>query len=113
MAVYCLECKKCGHQYEIMSMMSEKDKNVKKAKCPECKSKKKTSLISNIQFMFSNPEGTDRYANSHDYRFRHQMDKPGGVRDQRKTAEKSSHVGPTPYREIDDISSGKNFGSVK
>jgi hypothetical protein len=41
------------------------------------------------------------------------MDKPGGVRDQRKAAERASRVGPEPYRKIDDISSGNHFGEVK
>lgn len=113
MATYPLECKKCGHQYDIFSLMCEKDENVKKAKCPECGSKSKTQLIGNCNFMFSNPEGSDRYNNSHDYRYKYSLDKPGGVRDQRKVAEEQSHMGASPYNNIDDISSGEHFGEVK
>jgi hypothetical protein len=41
------------------------------------------------------------------------MDRKGGIRDQRKVAEEKSHMGKAPYRNIDDISSGKHFGEVK
>lgn len=113
MPFYPLECKKCGHKYDIMSSMSEREQNVKKAKCPECKSKSKLQLIANCNFMFSNPVGTDRHNNSHDYRFHWEMDREGGVREQRQVAEESSHVGPSPYNDIDDVSSGDYFGEVE
>jgi hypothetical protein len=92
--------------------MAEVDQNVKKAKCPKCKSKSKTKLITAPSFAFANPVGTDLYNSSHDYRHNHNMDRKGGVRDQRKNAMEKSHVGPSPYRNIDDISSGKHFGPV-
>lgn len=93
--------------------MAEKEKNVKKGKCPSCKSKKKVEIVGCPGFNFGNPVGSDRWSNSHDYRFKHQMDKPGGVRDQRKMAEQKSHVGATPYRQINDLNNDKNWGEVK
>ena len=113
MPFYELECKKCGNCYEIMSLMADREKNVKKSKCPECKSRAKIQIISAGNFNFSNPEGTDKWNSSHDYRFRHNMDKSGGTRDQRKAAEVASHVGKAPYNKIDDVSGGKHFGKVK
>lgn len=113
MPIYVLECKKCQAEYEILSSFKEKEKNVKKAKCPECNSRSKVERLGLCGFNFTNPEGTDRYSNSHDYRYHHTVNKPGGVRDQRAQAEQKSHVGPTPYNSIDDISCGKYFGEVK
>lgn len=122
MPFYELECKKCGHEYDIMSTMSAREENIKKAKCPDCGSKSKMSLVSAANFAFSNPEGTDKFNNSHDYRFKHKMEKPGGVKEQRKMAEAVSKMGTDPYgdadvkkfgQKIDDITSGENFGEVK
>lgn len=122
MPFYELECKKCGHDYDIMSTMSAREENIKKAKCPDCGSKSKISLVSATNFAFSNPEGTDKFNNSHDYRFKHKMEKPGGVKEQRKMAEAVSKMGTDPYgdadikkfgQKIDDITSGDNFGEVK
>lgn len=109
---YDFECKKCGIEYDELVPYDETGK-YKTVKCPACKSKKKTKLVSCGGYAFSNPEGTDRWTNEstgHDYRFRHNLPK---VLDQRAKAEAASHVGPTPYRNIDDISSGKHFGEVK
>ena len=85
-------------------------------------SKSKVSLVSSTNFSFSNPEGTDKFNNSHDYRFKHKMEKPGGVKATRKIAEAVSKMGTDPYgdadvkkfgQQIDDITSGENFGEVK
>lgn len=116
MPTYGLKCDKCEFEYDIFCSMSKKDEETEVAKCPECGSKKKTSMIGACNFHFSNPVGTDRWTNGstgHDYRHNFNMDRPGGVRDQRKTAEQQSHVGPSPYNPIDDISSGEHFGEVK
>ena len=105
-----------------MCTMSKREKNIKEASCPECGSKSKNSLVSTTNFAFSNPEGTDKFNNSHDYRFKHKMEKPGGVKEQRKMAEAVSKMGTDPYGDsdvkkfgskIDDITSGENFGEVK
>jgi hypothetical protein len=46
----------------------------------------------------------------HDYRFKHNL--PSVIK-QRRDAELASKMGASPYRKIDDISSGKHFGDVK
>lgn len=113
---YEFECQKCQYVYDIWSLMAEKEQNVKKGKCPKCKSKKKAEIIGCPNFTFGNPVGTDRWnsdSSGHDYRFHHEMEKPGGVIEQRKNAEEKSHVGAKPYREINDLSKDKNWGEVK
>ena len=113
---YELKCKKCEEVYDVFSTMSDKEKSVKKIKCPKCNSISKEEVLGCPSVKFGNPVGTDRWhsdSKGHDYRHKYNMDRKGGVRDQRKMAEEKSHMGKTPYREIDDISSGKNFGEVK
>ena len=72
-------------------------------------SKSKNRLISNCSFQFANPEGTDLYRESHDYRFEHNKPK---VRAERAAAAAykgtSGKANPNPYRKIDDITSGKH-----
>ena len=109
---YEFRCKKCQSVYEEMSAYDPKGK-YPKIKCPECKSSRKEQLVGGCGYAFTNPIGTDRWTSDgqgHDYRF--EYNKPN-VRKQREFAEKHSHVGPNPYEEIDDISSGKYFGEVK
>jgi len=112
MAFYEFECKKCGAFYEELVPYDETGK-YKSVKCPNCKSKSKNKLVSSGNFNFSNPVGTDRWTSTgqgHDYRFRYVQPK---LKENREMAEKLSHVGKTPYRNIDDISHGKYFGEVK
>lgn len=106
------ECKKCGEVYEELVKYDPEGK-YKGVKCPSCSSPKKTRLISQCKCNFTDPVGTDLYESSHDYRAKHAIHKPGGAADQRKNAEKLSHMGSAPYNDIDDISSGKHFGEVK
>ena len=92
------------------------EKSVKSATCPKCNSKIKEEIFGCPSVKFADPVGTDRWnseSKGHDYRFKYNMDKPGGTRDQRAAAERASKVGAEPYRKIDDISSGKYFGEVK
>lgn len=113
---YEFECSKCRSVYDVWASMNDKSVSVKKAKCPECGSKKKEEIMGCPSVKFTNPVGTDRWnseSRGHDYRFKHNMDKPGGTRDQRAAAARASKVGAEPYRKIDDISSGKYFGEVK
>lgn len=112
MPIYEFCCKKCGAQYEELTPNDPSGK-YKKVKCPECKSAKKELMISMPSFNFANPVGTDRWnsdSGGHDYRFNHNAP---NVREQREYAQKNSHVGPEPYNDIDDISSGEYFGEVK
>lgn len=116
MPFYEFKCDKCEEFFDIQASMSEKDNIINKIKCPKCKSKKVFEIVGCPSVKFSNPVGTDRWhsdSKGHDYRHKWNMDRPGGVRDQRKNAEEKSHMGKTPYRNIDDISSGKHFGEVK
>jgi hypothetical protein len=96
--------------------MADKNESVKAAKCPSCGSKSKVEVMGCPSVKFANPVGTDRWnsdSKGHDYRYKYNMDKPGGTRDQRKAAERASKVGSEPYRRIDDVSSGRHFGEVK
>jgi putative FmdB family regulatory protein len=111
MPAYDFECKKCHHVYEENVPMS--NTKYKGVKCPKCKSAAKTRLMSAPRFAFSNPVGTDRWnsdQNGHQYRWQYAQK---SVAETRKFAEQNSHVGPKPYNEIDDISSGEHFGEVK
>jgi len=112
MPMYEFQCKKCENVWCEITSYDESGK-YPTIRCPECKSKRKDKLLSAANFKFAEPVGTDRFNNSHDFRHNWNMDRPGGVRDQKKKAQDASHVGPEPYRKIDDISSGKHFGEVK
>lgn len=112
---YEMQCS-CGEVYDIWSKIAEKENVVKESVCPKCNSKEKTEIYGCPSINFTNPVGTDKWnsdSQGHDYRFKYNMDKPGGTRDQRLAAERASKVGSEPYRKIDDISSGKHFGEVK
>lgn len=112
MPFYPVECSKCGKEYEVHASMSGSDEAIKEAKC-ECGSKKKTRIVTAAPCTFVNPEGTRRWINTstgHDYRY-HAKALPAALK-QREAAEKFSKT-KNPYRQIDDISSGKHFGEVK
>jgi putative FmdB family regulatory protein len=116
MPIYEMICDGCGGAYDVWSSMSKKEESVGGAVCPSCGSAEKTEIVGCPSVNFTNPVGTDRWnseSTGHDYRFKHNMDKPGGTRDQRTAAARASKVGAEPYRRIDDISSGKHFGDVK
>jgi len=107
MPIYEFECE-CGEQFdELVSINNEDCKGVL---CPSCGSTKSEKLISNFAFQFGNPVGTDKWQNSHDYRFKHNLP---NVLKQREAAERASKVGKQPYRKIDDVGTGKYFGEVK
>ena len=98
MPLYDFKCKKCNEEYEEFAPYDEEGK-YPDVICPECGSKRKERLVSAPSFNFSNPEGTKRWNNGstgHDYRYKHNQPK---VADQRKYAEKHSHMGPKPYGE--------------
>ena len=116
MPMYDMVCDKCGQAYDVWCSMSKKEEAVKSASCPSCGSESKTEVVGCPSVSFADPVGTDRWnseSRGHDYRFKYNMDKPGGTRDQRAVAARASKVGAEPYRRIDDISSGKHFGDVK
>ena len=116
MPIYIFECcnKKCGVVYEKLTSHDESGK-YSGIKCPECGSKRKKQQMHNFSFSFGNPVGTDKWNGSHDYRFKHTLPK---AKEERSNAEKfakqkTGFNSKTPYRRIDDISSGKHFGEVK
>ena len=80
--------------------------------CPECGSDKKTQLATACNFMFANPVGTDRYNNSHDYRYRYKQPQ---VAQERAMAEKLSHMGGTAdiYKEKNDLEGNSNWDFAK
>lgn len=105
MPMYEFECKRCEYVYAHLFSTFEKSKEkkeLKKVKCPECNSASKKRVLSSPSFAFSQPEDTDRFKNSHDYRFYHNHEKEGGTRDQRKMAEAMSHMGPDPYNDTSE-----------
>ncbi len=105
MPIYSFQCKKCGNKYDAFAAW-DKTGEYSSVKC-SCGSKKKDKLVTGFSFNFSNPVGTDRYENDHDYRFHH---KQKDVRAERAAAEAASHVGPTPYGKVaDDLSNSSNF----
>ncbi|RDJ35316.1 MAG: zinc ribbon domain-containing protein [Crenarchaeota archaeon] len=112
MPIYEFQCKDCDLIYEEL-VSFDKTGKYKGVVCPKCESKKKFKLVSNSNFAFSNPEGTDRWnsdSQGHDYRFKYNLP---NAKEERKMAEKTSKVGKKPYRDIDDISHGRYFGEVK
>jgi putative FmdB family regulatory protein len=112
MPVYDFSCLECGEEYEELTKHDETGE-YEDVKCPHCASVEKRKLVSGCKINFKNPVGTDLWNKSHDYRFHYNHERPGGVKDQRKYAEENSHVGPTPYNDIDDISGGNHFGDVE
>lgn len=102
MPFYEFECNKCKLKYDDLVVSYDETGKWPTVKCPECGSKKKTKLMSNCQFNFANPEGTDRWnsqSTGHDYRFKHNIPK---VKKEREMAEALSHMGSSPYKSIDD-----------
>lgn len=109
MPIFIFQCQNCDHVYETLTKYDE-TKKYKSVKCSECNSKKKKQLPHTCSWQWENPVGTDRWGNSHDYRFHTKLDE---ARQQRTQAEQASRVGNDPYPHIDDVSSGNNFGKVK
>ena len=108
------ECKKCHEKYEELTKYDPTNK-YKSIKCPKCGSKRKTPLVSVCNWNFTNPVGTDRWNNSHDYRFKTKLPQAKAERANAAKAAKAKtgFTSKTPYSKIDDISSGKHEGPVK
>lgn len=108
---YDFECKKCKKVYEEFTPYDETNK-YKGVQCPDCGSKRKEKLVSACNFMFSNPQGTDRWNSDscgHDYRFHHNLPK---VIAERQAAEE--HGGSAePYNQINDLENNDAWGEVK
>ena len=94
MPVYQFQCEKCDHMYEELTEYDEKGK-YKGVKCPECKSKKKTKLISSMFI-----QGTSARDNIFSNKAGKNMAR---AKNERRAAEAASHVGSTPYNKINDL----------
>lgn len=109
MPLYEFLCKKCNHQYEELVSYDETDK-YETVQCPECGSGEKDKLVSCCNFTFADPVGTDRWNNSHDYRFKHKLP---SVKAEREKAQQASRVGPSPYQNINDLDKDANYDFKK
>jgi len=108
MPLYEFCCKDCGEEYEALTKF-DKTRKYKSVECPKCESKNRTLLLGHsFAFKFTNPEGTDLWR-KHDYRFHHNLPK---VIKEREMAEKASHMGKNPYKDIDDTKNDKTFGKL-
>ena len=105
MPFYEFECKKCETKYDVMSSFSSLEEKAKKAKCPTCKSSSKKRVLTTSNVSFKQPEGTDLWNRSHDYRWKTKLSEIA------KQKEKTPP--PKVYNDIDDISSGKHFGDLE
>ena len=108
MPLYEFQCLDCEKVYQELTKWDETEE-YPNTFCPQCNSNKKEKLISVSNFQFSNPTNTSKF-DSFSYRAGFNMDK---AKAERRHAEEFSHVGDAPYRSIDDITSGENFGEIK
>jgi putative FmdB family regulatory protein len=110
MPIYNFLCKKCNHEYEDLVPYDESGK-YETVQCPECGSGEKDKLLPrSFNFNFAQPEGTDRWNNSHDYRYK---SKAPGIRAEREKAEQASRSGPNPYQNINDLDKDSNYDFKK
>ncbi len=96
MPQYEFECDKCKSKFlEILAMSNAQGKGIK---CPACGSKKKRRLLSSFALTFTNPRGTSK-ADSFSYVAGYNLNQ---AQEDRRKAEKLSHVGTNPYPMMDD-----------
>ncbi len=107
--IYNFLCIDCKNEYEELTKKDPEGIYLDVV-CPSCGSDKKEKQVSNFSFAFSNPVGTDRWENSHEYRYKHKAPTVAG---ERENAAAKSHMGSEPYSNIDDITSGNHFGEVR
>lgn len=108
MPTYQFQCLKCKKQYEDLTSFDPTGK-YKEVKCPSCKSSRKKQQMTCAEISFTNPKDTSKFDNF-GYRAGYNMEQ---AKELRRKAESSSHVGATPYKDVDDISSGNFFGEVE
>jgi len=110
MPFYDFECRKCHLVFEDMCPYDEAD-IYPGVSCPKCGSKKKSRVFSacNINVKFANPKDSSKWDNF-SYRAGYNMEK---AQNERRAAEEATHMGRSPYRNIDDVSGGENFGEVR
>lgn len=108
MPTYQFQCLKCKIQYEELTNYDSSGK-YRDVKCPACKSKRKTQQVTCAGIKFTNPKDTSKFDNF-GYRAGYNLEK---AQELRRDAEQASHVGSTPYNQLDDISGGEFFGEVE
>lgn len=100
---YEFRCNKCNVVWDDIVPYDETNK-YSGLFCPECGSKEKTKLVSNVAPpVFANPRGTSKEDNF-SYKAGYNMEQ---AKDLRRRAEAATD-NKMPYKTIDDITSGKN-----
>ena len=110
MAVYNFVCLSCAEGYEDFARSYDPSEQYPEIKCPKCGSfdKKKVPSIP-AAAVFRQKQGTSKMDNF-EYRAGVNMER---AQAERRTAEEVSHMGDSPYGNIDDVSGGKFFGEVE
>jgi len=103
MPFYEFSCKKCQSDYDELCNYDPTDK-YKGVKCPNCGSKNKTKRISK-----PNIAGTSARNNIFSNLAGKNLSRAKG---ERRAAEATSHVGPTPHVDINDLNTGNPFDSA-
>lgn len=97
MPLYQFFCKKCNHPFEELCSFE----TTSKIKCPKCKKKAKREITA-PRVQFSNPQDSSKWHTSFDYRASNLLE---SAKAERRSAEEKSHMGSSPYGNLDDISS--------
>jgi len=106
MPTYWFECVKCKKHFEDLCSFDSTGIVV----CPTCGAgEPKKLLTAPAAVIFKQPKGTS-FEDKFDYVAQWNMD---NAKEIRRKAEAESHMGASPYKEIDDISSGEFFGEVQ
>jgi putative FmdB family regulatory protein len=110
MPCYEFVCDKCSTRFENFVRKYDDTGVWADVVCPDCGSDEKKKVPSlPAAPMFTDPRASSKFDNF-EYRAGWNLDKAKG---ERRVAEAKSHMGQTPYRTIDDVSSGKYEGEVK
>lgn len=94
MPVWDFSCKKCKHIFEELVSCD----NISKVKCPKCNSKTE-KMVNTCGVKFGIPQESSKWDNF-GYRAGHNY---AAAEEERRQAESRSHMGTTPYKEIDDL----------
>lgn len=91
-------CDDCGELYEEMTSYDAKG-IYEGVQCPHCQSANKHKQVSTCTCIFNQPEGTDLWRNSHDYRFRTKLPKAQEEREKAKAKAltKNGLMSANPY----------------
>lgn len=101
--VYRCERKECKEFDHFSHKMVDPDVLISKLECPTCKSKNLHYIVKAPKVHFAQPEGTSKW-DSFEYRAGYNLEK---AQNERREAEKKSHMGSNPHVDINDV---ENFG---